>query len=100
MVLASSAKKVSRSVSVRDFYRVSDPSDFPEVGQVILSSWTLFPRYFSPVGQNFLGKCVPLTHFPMDIFSYDTGTVGSVPQLYPRGGSDTRKLDSTFVKFA
>ena len=47
---------------------------FPEVGQVILSCWTLFPRNFGPVGQNFLEKYVPWIHFSTDIFFYDTGT--------------------------
>ena len=43
---------------------------FPRVGQVFLSRQTFYPGNNCPVGQNFLGKCVPLTQFPADTFSY------------------------------
>ena len=54
------------------FLKVTPRTDFPKVGQVFLSNRTFYPRKYCPVGQNFLGKCVPQTHFPADRFSYDT----------------------------
>ena len=42
------------------------------VGQVFLYDWTFYSRKYHPVGHNFLGKCVPQTHFPVDRFSCDT----------------------------
>ena len=42
---------------------------FPRVGQESLSGWTFFPRKFCPVGQNFLGKCVPRHIFLQTDFS-------------------------------
>ena len=56
---------------------VTPRTDFPRVGRVFLSYRTSFSRKYRPVGQSFLGKCVPQTHFPADRFSYDTGTIHS-----------------------
>ena len=46
--------------SVRTCFPTITPrADFPRIGQVFLFDWTFYPRKYCPVGQNFLGKCVP-----------------------------------------